>query len=409
MISLKLGLRNIWKNRRRSLTTLLAVAIGFTAINLFGGYIHSVYTGIKKIAIHGEALGHLTIVKRGYYTEGKLKPEKYMLGKSELDQALTLIRSEPEVKLASPRLSLAGLVSNGRASTIFLAEGEIPEDSLKIRTGSVRTPPSRLDQNLPNAGLLSSDLAALLGVKKGQTVVLMSSTLEGQTNALDLEVQDTFNTGNAATNDKFALLPFAYAQSLVDTQGASRITVLLDPAHDDADVMRQRLLQKLNAAGMDVEIKTWLDLSLFYKQVKNMFDLIFLFLFTIVFIVVLMSITNTMTTSVLERTREIGTLRSLGMKRRKIMELFAVEGAMLGLLGCFTGLLMTWLGTWLVRVANIRYVPPSSSDEVPLWVNFVPEMQLGSLLLLALVATLAALLPARRAAKTEIVDALGHV
>jgi putative ABC transport system permease protein len=140
-----------------------------------------------------------------------------------------------------------------------------------------------------------------------------------------------------------------------------------------------------------------------------MFDLIFLFLFTIVFIVVLMSITNTMTTSVLERTREIGTLRSLGMKRRKIMELFAVEGAMLGLFGCVAGLALTWLGTVAVRAANIRYIPPSSSDEVPLWVNFVPEMQLGSLLLLALVAMLAALLPARRAARTEIVDALGHV
>ena len=63
MISLKLGLRNIWKNRRRSFTTLLAVAIGFTAINLFAGYIHSVYTGIKKIAIHGEALGHLAALR----------------------------------------------------------------------------------------------------------------------------------------------------------------------------------------------------------------------------------------------------------------------------------------------------------------------------------------------------------
>ena len=111
MISLKLGIRNIWKNRRRSFTTLLAVAIGFTAINLFAGYIHSVYTGIKKIAIHGEALGHLTIVKRGYYTEGKLKPEKYMLGKADLDKAMAIIRAEPEVRLVSPRLSLAGLVA----------------------------------------------------------------------------------------------------------------------------------------------------------------------------------------------------------------------------------------------------------------------------------------------------------
>ena len=52
MISLKLGLRNIWKNRRRSFTTLLAVAIGFTAINLFAGYIHSVYTDRKSTRLN---------------------------------------------------------------------------------------------------------------------------------------------------------------------------------------------------------------------------------------------------------------------------------------------------------------------------------------------------------------------
>lgn len=403
MIALTLALRNLWLNRRRSLATILAVAVGFTAINLFGGYIHDVYRGLKSSAIHGEGLGHLTVARKGFFAEGALHPERYSLKGDELKRLLSALESTPGVKLATPRIGLSGLISNGRISTIFIGEGQVPQDMAELGQ------PHKLDPKHPVGGLMSSGLGQLLGVKPGQTTVIMGSTLAGQTNALDFEVDGFFDTGNAGTNDKSLILPLGYAQQLLDTQGASRVVVLLNDENADAAAVRATLLPRLKAAGFDVEIRTWVEQSAFYQQVKNLFDLIFMFLFSIVFVVVLMSIINTLTMSVMERVREIGTLRALGYQRGGILSLFAAEGLVLGAVGAGIGVVITVTIAVLINSAGVSYVPPSSSSPVPLTVGLVPGSLFTILCLLALVSMLAALVPARRAAKIEIVDALGHV
>lgn len=142
---------------------------------------------------------------------------------------------------------------------------------------------------------------------------------------------------------------------------------------------------------------------------KNLFDLIFLFLFTIVFIVVLMGIVNTLTMSVMERVREIGTLRAIGMRRTGILRLFALEGGVLGLLGCAAGVAFTFAIGSIINGSGLAYTPPSSSSPVPLTVAIRPVQMLVLMGLLSFVSMLAACIPARRAAQLEIVDALGHV
>lgn len=406
MMALTLAARNLWKNRRRSLATLLAIAVGFAAVNLFAGYIHIVYQSLKTGAIRGEGLGHVTIAKHGFFARGSLNPEKYLFSQAEL-QKLNTILQQPDVALISPRLSVSGLVSNGRVSTIFIAEGENPKMANALRLSGLGIP--RLDADKPDSGLISKGLAEMLGAKAGSNLVVLSSTLAGQANALDLDVQAVWDTGVAATNDKLAKLPLSFVQKLLDTEGASRVVVLLKDDEADANRYRTDLLPRLKAAGFDVEIKTWIELSSFYRQVKNLFDMIFVFLFSIVFVVVLMSIVNTLSMSVMERVREIGTLRALGMKKRGIVCLFAVEGGMLGVIGCIVGATLSVVSAQLINLAHITYTPPSSSNVVPLHVGILPGMLAATALVLALVAMLAAFWPARRAAHVEIVDALGHV
>lgn len=410
MIALTIALRSVWKNRRRSLATLLSIAVGFTAINLFSGYIQDTYSGLRMTAIHYEGLGHLTLAKPGFFERGGVNPAKYIFNQEELQRLRRLVEAQPGVVLTTPVLGVSGLISNGKLSTIFLAEGEEPATAARLRVfPGARSPgQNALDPQRLSAGYVSEGLAALLAVRSGDSATLLATTLTGQTNALDLDVLGAWDTGNSATNDKLLRLPLDYVQRLLDTDGASRVVVLLGP-EASADEFRARLTPLLQASGLQVEIRTWEELSVFYRQVKNLFDLIFLFLFTIVFVVVLMSIVNTLTMSVMERVREIGTLRAIGMRRAGVLRLFAFEGGVLGLVGCLLGALLTLLLGGVINGGGFSYTPPSSSSPVPLTVAIMPSQLLGLLLLLSAVAMLAACLPARRAAKLEIVDALGHV
>ena len=419
MNTFKLAFRGLSRNRRRSLMTLLTIALGFSAIALFAGYTHNIYSGMSRGAIHGELLGHLTLSKPGMSKEGRLYPERYLLNGTEVAKLSELLRSEPHVKLVAPRLAFSGLISNGRASTIFIAEGIEPSALQKLQegiftqseaqSGAFDNMLKKLDPAHFEVVELGAGLAELLHIEKQGLAAMLVNTMSGQANALDVTLGGTFDTGNAGTNDKFALVSLSLASRLYDAEGhADRLTVLLDDVAQ-TEPMRKLISEKLHAAGFDLEIKSWNELSAFYNQVHGMFDMIFGFIFLIVLTVVVMSVANSMGMTVIERTREIGTLRSIGLRRSGVVRIFTTESFLLTLIGCGTGLLITVLVRYGINVADISYTPPNSVSPTPLLIDLDVERIVFTFVLMGMVATLAAYLPARRAANKLIIDALGHI
>ena len=408
---MKLAVRNVLRNKRRSLVALLAIGVGFTAVSLFYGYVSNMYYGLRVSAIRGEGLGNLTIFKKGWNEKGKLDPGTYLLSQEETERILKIVSAEPGVVVATPQIHVSGIVSNGTASTIFIAQGVVPRDEKIIKGSWADFRPVQgqtLDDQVGYGVEAGRDLAHYLGFQPGSDGVVMTTTLGGQMNAMDILVRGVYDTGSDATNDKYMRFPFAFAQSLVDTHSAERIVVLLRDWRQ-TEAMRTALLHKLRAAGIPVEIRTWSELSLFYHKVKGMFDMIFLFLFSIVLVIVVMSTVNTMGMAVVERTREIGTLRALGLKRRGVSLIFALEGGLLGLFGSAIGIVLHVAAWGAIKIAAPTYTPPNISTPVPLVVDLVPQF-LGVLTLcLVGLSLLAAIIPARRAAAQNVVDALGHV
>lgn len=411
---LTISLRNIIKNGRRSLTTILAIALGYAAVNLFSGYVHSTYQGLTHAAIHGEGLGHLTIYKEGFLAQGKLHPEKFQFTAAEVETISDLIRKRPDVELVTPRLEVAGIISNGRNSTIFISQGLVAKDDVAIRGDMTKYPSftgSYLTEGERTGVVVGAELAEMLNLKSGSDAVILSNTYSGMANALDVKVLGVYNTGVSATNDKMLLMTHQHAQDLVDYRGAEKLVVLLKNGGDgkSAAGAARQIRAMLAQAGFKTEIKTWDQLSVFYNQVKNMFDMIFLFIFSIVLIIVIMSVVNTMSMSVMERTREVGTMRALGLKRYGVKFLFATEGVLLGLIGSAAGGLIFFTVYALIAATNPTYLPPSSSSPVPLRVDLVWSTLFRSMFLMALLSFSAAFMPARRSARMTIVDALGHV
>lgn len=408
---MKLAVRNILRNKRRSLVTLLAIGVGFAAISLFRGYVSNVYFGLRTSAIRGEGLGHLTITKAGWLEKGKLDPERYMFSRTEIEKVIKLVQTEKEVILATPQIQVTGIVSNGTTSTIFIAQGVVPKDDKTIKGAWAAFRPIKgesLEEKKAYGVEMAQDLAKYLNLAPGKDGVVMATTLSGQMNAMDIQVSGVYDSGSDATNDKYMRFTYGFAQSLVDTQGAERIVVLLDD-WGKTEKMRTLLLHRLNQAGLSCEIKTWNELSLFYSKVRGMFDMIFMFIFSIVLVIVVMSTVNTMGMAVLERTREIGTLRALGLKRRGVSLLFALEGGLLGLFGSLIGVILHISGWAIIRAFGPSYTPPGISTPVPLIVDLVPQVLVILMICLIGLSLLAAIIPARRAARQNVVDALGHV
>lgn len=405
---IKIATRNVLRNRRRSMVTLISVVIGFAALSLFEGYFVSVYEALEDQAIIGERLGHLTVYKPGLYEKGSQDPRGYFFSETELAKATARLSGLPGVKMVSPRISLSGLVSNGDTSRIYIGEGVRPEDLVTLRGTKYADFPGRLDPKRPHGAVFGARLADNLGLKLDTDATLMGSTLDGLVNAVGVQVIEASSTGSIGTDDKFILTSLDTARRLMAFDGAERVVLLLDKSANQ-EAVASAVKTALAADGLTVEVRDWRSLSMYYTQVKGLFDVMYLFISVIVAIVVMASVFNTMGMTITERTREVGTMRALGMQESTLDGLFVLEGMLIVAIGCVVGVVLSLLAGFVINHAGITYMPPDAATEVPLVVKMLPENLFGSSFTLVVLAAFASYLPARRASRRDIVGALSHV
>jgi hypothetical protein len=187
--------------------------------------------------------------------------------------------------------------------------------------------------------VLSPELAANLGVKFGQRATILTSDRDGVMNALDFNfVGEYGQPGLPLPDKKLGFVPLALAQELLRMEGrATEIAVALH-RFDDAEKVKPVLQAAL---GPEYEVSTWHDVASYVDDAIATQNFILNLIAGLFLFVALLGIANTMLMSVLERTREIGTMMSVGVRRRQILTLFLLEASLLGLaggvLGAFAG------------------------------------------------------------------------
>jgi putative ABC transport system permease protein len=141
-----------------------------------------------------------------------------------------------------------------------------------------------------------------------------------------------------------------------------------------------------------------------------MFDGIFLFMGVIVFFMVLMASVNTLLMAMFERTREIGTMLAMGTPRAWIIGLFIAEATVLGLIGAAVGLTVGNLLGMALNASGLHLPPPPGyTTAIPFRVLHIPGIMIGSSVLVVLSLAMASILPAVRASRLQIAEALAHV
>ena len=154
-------------------------------------------------------------------------------------------------------------------------------------------------------------LAKSMNVKVGDGLTLLAVTSDGALNGIDVEVVGIVQTAAAELDARYLRIPLVSAQRLLQSNRVTNLVVGLD-ATSNTDRVYAAMAPRLAGLPQRMELRKWIDLATYYKQVRNLFDGIFLFMGLIVFFMVLMSSVNTLLMSMFERTREIGSMLAMG-------------------------------------------------------------------------------------------------
>ncbi|HYC58531.1 MAG TPA: FtsX-like permease family protein [Thermoanaerobaculia bacterium] len=376
----RIALRNIFRNRRRSAITLAVIIFGAVGLILFGGYKAVTFRGLRESTIR--RIGHLQVFRAGYSSAESQKPLEYGIENAAALRAR--IEKDPRVKTTAAQITLMGLISNGDKSETFVATAV--EDHADA--GTV---------------LLGTGLARSMKVREGDSITLMTTTAAGSLNAMDLRVAGTFASGVRELDDRAVKMQLTAAQELLQSTKIEKLLVFL---HDTSqtDAARAALASK------EIELKSWSELASFYHQVVLLYNGIFSFLGLIVFGVVVFSVANTIVMSIFERTREIGTLMAIGTARARVWRMFFLEGLLTGVIGGVLGLAF---GTGLAQlINNAKFMlppPPGYTVGYQLMILLDPRVLAITFFISVFTATVSSIVPAFRASRMQIVDALGHI
>ncbi len=402
-----LGWRNLLRQRRRTLLMGSVVAFGFAAFALAGGFIAQSFEGLKEGTIR--TIGHLQAVDRRAVKGTEQATLEF--GMKDAARARAVAAADPAVEAVLPRIEFVGLATNGTRTVPFLGLGvdPVPEGSVSrarelVVAGRYLSSPDSEDV------VLGTGLASALGAKTGDRITLMATTPEGSLNAVDGIVTGLVDVLIKELNDRYLAGGLGLVARLLETpETVSKLVIFLRPDADEAAVAA-RLERALNGAGYAVAVRRWEDLAVFYGQVRLLYVGIFGFVGTVLIVIVILSAAIVMTMSVTERTREIGTLRAIGTRPSRIRAMFLAEGVLLAVAGCLVGALISLAVRAILNASGlILPPPPGATHGLPLNVRLFPLAYAAGLATMVVTMVAASWLPALRASRAPIVEALAHV
>ncbi len=402
---LQFAYRNIWRNQRRSMMTITLTAIGTLGILSTGGFALFTYDSLKEFATR--ATGHIVLAHDDYFDVDEEMPVQLGIENSvEIKKALL---QEPEVKSVIQSIEFTGLISNGDKSTIFMGKGVDPEmfnlvgPAMKLLEGKYLS--KRIDLMADAQVVLGQGLAKSMGAEVGSSLTLLSTTSEGALNAMDVLVQGIYTTGVPDMDDRMLYVHLPQAQELLLTSKIHTLSIHLFDTHKT-----QAFSEHFKKMFTELGVTTWRDHAFFYTSVKNLYNRIFGVMGIVILLMISFAVSNTIAMTVVERTREIGTLRALGSFDYEVSRVILLEAAMISLIGVLIGVVLTGLCVLGLTILDFQMPPPPGQTEgYPLRINFSAQLTIGVVLVMLLLAQIAAWIAARSGVNKPITEALAHV
>jgi len=404
-----IALRNLFRNKRRTLLTSSLITFGVILVVVFGGLAISFKSQMVGV-LTNTAMGDLQIHRKGYVESIDNLPLNLTLSGAELAKVETMLKGMPEVAAFSPRIKFGAMISNYaqtsniRLSAVYpeMENRTVPEFVKRIK-GHIPDPDKFLK---PGEILVPENLMKGLSLKTGDEIVLVATNKEGSVNAVALRIAAvTENIFGPSGKDGYIHIRDAQELLRMDQPEIVEIAIHLQ-RFEKLSAVSSQLKGESATSQSPIEVHTWEQLSPF-ASIARIVDLLILVVKFILISIVLVSILNIMTMSVYERISEIGTIAAIGTPPRRILSLFLIEGFAMGLLSTVAGVVIGLSTLWVMNVTKIDFTFGQMN------VTLAPSIPPGEIMWIAVIVMLVSLFagfqPAYKASKMEPVDALGHV
>ena len=448
---MKMAFKNLGRNKRRNFATASAIVLGYAGLIVLSGFVTRIEKFFRATSVYLNHVGTLSVYKPGGVEKHLQRPKDYSLTGEETKTITQIAQNTfPDNEGISATLQGFSLIGNGCKTWPVKIKGiDASMEQRLVRLPSVQ----RYSNELLNARrgaqiwqldtitpiLVTDKVARALGklnirtdlhanqskntetdlsydcddkrfvmhLAKDSNVQLAARTYLNAFSAVDAEVVGFYTSGLELLEESAALVPLTALRRLYETEGSTNIVIYL-PWGTDEQKAAKKLSYALEKENLDFEVHHFKEFSVnpFYAGFMNLIYVMSSFFLTLAIAVVALTVTDTMTMSVLERTREIGTLRAIGFKEKQITRLFTFEGVFLATLCLPIGYLTAMTISWLINSIEFMLEVPGISTKIKVILEFVPLTSIVLGAALVAVTGLVGWMTSRRTSKKTITGLL---
>lgn len=399
---LPLAWRNLWRNPRRTLITVLVVSVGLWSILTFAVLLTAWSDSSRDTTLKlmtGEGQMHAT----GYLDDPTVAHRM-----APPSGALRAVLNSAVVTAYVPRVRISAIVQSEYKTLPMTLAGVVPKDERQLSVLPKNIVQGRyLSGPDDPAIVLGRNLAKRLKTRVGKRVVVMAQDASGKLAERAYKIVGLY-ASNQQTEDEFAFTGIHTAQSF--TKIGDDISEIAFDAQNDA--VLPKLLDDLKAAATGRDVQSWKTLAPLSYAVSTFFDEFIMMWLWVMFALMAIGIVNTQLMAVFERVREFGLLQALGMRPRLVLYEVALESTLLIGIGVVLGIVLA--------VVTVHAFPNGldlgflgrGAELVGAGRILYPQINVGDFVLYSAIVwvagVIATLWPARRASKISPVEAMGH-
>lgn len=408
LVEWKMAFRNLLASKRRTILTILIMAIGLGALFFLGGWINFIRVGYGEQLIR-EQYGHFQIYPVGHLDMKDTTQSDILFSQDEVAAIEDILYEFEEVDFVNPRIYYAGSINNSydyESRVFFGYSGEVLFEEMMAPIDLVEG--VFMDPSVHNPVVIGSGLAEAIGVTVGDEVTMQVGHDGGRIDANIGTISGIAKFEFTEVNNRQIISTLDMAYLLVEGS-AQRLIVMLNDT-EVLDEVLPRIDAKLQEAGLQYELVKWVDLADFYAKVLRFFNTQLRVLSVVILLMFAVVIINTLYMSIMERQAEIGTLRAIGISRMEIIRVILYEGVILGVVGFVVGIGLGYaLQTFLVVVPLYQAPPPGMYSPVPINMILSPDVIIVYGALQMGISILSTLFPSFKAVRVNIVTAIRQI